>query len=358
MKEKYEQQRRDELEELKILTELKQLNMKEKFEMEDEMKKNKHIEELDQQQTKPVLQQLSAQELAERRLKEELAKKKKKEEEDKARLERLAEKMASDSRPAWKQARQRVPSPPIPTLRNKEHSQSPATNNHTSSQMPTNSSNVHAHQAPPDPRVHTPQLVADQYHVQNDPVPIDRHTFSPPIPTLRNTRNDRTPDAATGRQNNGQTVYQSEPTNDYRPLWVGTTRRESSHMTTAGQTQPEVVPPHNNHASFQRENSRELLEKFSDLKKHIRQTMTTTSATERTRQRNPVLKHNSNPALLPLPPPPPLSSAATLEQFNQLKIARPSEARRRFLNEFPDPPRSNTALEVQQEALLNHQRRG
>ena len=325
MRDKYKRQQEEELEEKKLLDELRQSNAKGRQEVYEERKKKQT--EMQQERTSVVSQpQLTPQQLVELQLKEENEKKRIKEEEERRRLERLAEKMASDTRPAWKQ---RSLSPPIPTLRG---NRSP--------------------QIPPYPSAHPPVEPHPQAPIQNSMPPPPETVTHPPERMPRPSNNDRShsPPIPTHRTNRTVTsgrgqvdAHAMEPPNHHIPT---STNNERGHMTAGHVTSAAGHVTNGQVPVYEREQSRELMKGLSDLKQQIRSTMSTTSATEASRQRNPV--HSKRNSL----------SSATLQQFNRLKYARPSEGRMRFLSQYPDLPRTNTALETQQEALLQHQSDG
>ena len=328
MREKYKRQQDDELEEKKLLDELRQMNAKGRQELHEERKKKQTDEPQRQQERASVVSQphLTPQQLVAQGLKEENEKKRIKEEEERRRLEMLAEKMASDTRPAWKQ---RSLSPPIPTLRRNRSPQIPP--------YPSVHPPVESHpQAPAQNSMPLPPETVTHPHERMPHPSNNDRSHSPPIPTHRNN----------GTVTSGRGPVDShpmEPPNHHIPT---NTNNERDHVTTGHVTTAAGHVTNGQAPIYEREQSREIMKGLSDLKQRIRSTMSTASATESSRQRNPV--HSKRNSL----------SSATLQQFNQLKYARPSEGRMRFLSQYPDVPRTNTALETQQEALLQHQSDG
>ena len=404
MKEKYKQQLQEEIEELKILQELKKLNTNGQVEETEVKKKLDALCKQQQQSTTTTTIEttktpaLTAQEIAEQKFKVELERKRKKQEEEEEQLNRLAEKMASDSKPSWKQ---RSSSPPIPTLRNKPSVQIPAypsanvpprpssnvmTNNpmssvptHPSSYVPTHpssngpanpSSNGPTHPSsyvpangPANPLSYGPAHPSSNgpthplsYVPANGPanplsygpahpssngpthptyqVPfspqtdqpsshVPSHPSSPPIPTLRPRRDSHN----NSRQRNSLS----------RPAGASHVTTIDHPSSSTGQQIPNVQmqPP-----------SKELLKGFSDLKNHIRKSMIATAADSTTHNRPRMA-----PPTMTTPTP------ASFTQFNQLKFNRPKETRAKLLNDHPEPPRTNTALEMQQQSLLRLQQR-
>ncbi len=336
MKEKYKRQLQEEIEELKLLEELKRLNTDGK-EGETTKKKLEALQKKQQQQQQQQQQQtvtttttptLTAQELAEQRFKQDLEKKRKKQEEDRERLDRLAEKMASDSKPSWKQ---RSSSPPIPTLRNQPSFQIPPYPSSNDRHLPTNvppghpstdlpvhpstithiPSNIPAHPPSNNPTYPSSNIPANPLlNIPTHPATkVRTHPLSHPVTTLRQDCNN-------SRQRNSL----SRPTNSH----------VTGHMTTIdhmAQHVPNVQP-----------SSRQLSKGFSDLKNQIRKTMIA-ATTEPTKPMKTT----------PTPPP------AVLKQFNQLKYNRPNDIRTNILTEYPHPPRTNIELEIQQNSLLQKQ---
>ena len=288
MREKIEKQQQEEREELKIKEELDRLNLKGKREIEEERQRQEE-EELAKGRKMSSSQPLSKQELAEQRLREELERKRMREEEEKEQLERLAEKMAADSRPSWKQ---RSLSPPIPTLRNKPSPDHPT------------------------------------------------HTSSPPIPALRPKIDTPTQNEYTEQTD----MYPVRPSTYQKSNEDAIAGHVTDHMTMVSRppsTEVQIIPHHQ--SLHRRKPSQEILQGLSDLKNHIRKNINSAS----------------EPVPLPSRPSIPMVKPnSALQQFNKLKYSKPSEQRAQFWKEFPDPPRSNTALEIQQEALLRHQRKG
>ena len=301
MKDKLQRQKEDEDEEKRLKDECERLNIREKKEFHEEMKrkneeKNKEIE-------RPVSQLLSKQELAEQRLIEELEKKKRVQEEEKKRLDRLADKMASEKKPDW---RNRSLSPPIPALRNNPQPLPPPLS--ISPPVPAIKMG-HSLQSDITPQITTPTTHQVLPVHDNEPLPQEPHNI----------------DHMTDHVTDHITFNETSKTIDYH------------HSTSDVQ-----IIPHK--GLRQRKPSLEVLQGLSDLKNHIRKTQHQESVNPMPIRMKPSIPRYQN-------------KTSPVQHFNQIKYSKPSDSRVQFWREYPHPPRNDTALEIQQDALIRHQRK-
>ena len=302
MREKLKKQHEEEQEETRIKNEVERLHQRALKEMETEK------ESVDEDQpplsvTKPLL---SKQELAEQRFKEELEKKKLREKEEQERLQLLADKMANDVKPDWT----RQQSPPIPTLRDNPHPAPPP----KSPPIPTLRDNPRPTESPPVPTLGRPATPPK----------------SPPIPAIQSKllKNETTPQALP-QSYSAITLPQAPPISH-------------THLDTPS---PEVIKL----SPQQSTTDSNVLQNLSILKNQLRKNLPTYKKPD---SHPPPIKLKP---IIPNPKPqPPLQDA--VNTFNQIKYSRPTDSRLSFWRQYPEPPRTNTALEIQQDALLHHQR--
>ena len=312
MKDKLQRQREDEDEEKRLKEECERLNIREKKEFHEEMKrkneeKNKEIE-------RPISQLLSKQELAEQRLIEELEKKKRVQEEEKKRLDRLADKMASEKKPDW---RNRSQSPPIPALRNNPQPLPRPLS--ISPPVPAIKMESLGHSLQSDiiPHITTPTTHQVLPVHNNEPLPQEPHNVD--------HMTDHMTDQVTDHVTNHISFNKTSKTIDYHP----------------STSDVQIIPHKSLH---QRKPSSEVLQGLSDLKNHIRKTQHQESV-------------NSMPIRMKPSIPRYQTQTSAVQQFNQIKYSKPSDSRVQFWREYPHPPRNDTALEIQQDALIRHQRK-
>ena len=303
MKEKLKKQQEEEHEEMRIKNEAERLHQRALKEMEAEK------DNVDEDQPVPLVAKplLSKQELAEQRFKEELEKKKLREKEEQDRLQLLADKMANDVKPDW--TRQR--SPPIPTLRDNPHITAPP----KSPSIPTRRDNPRPTESPPVPTLRRPSTPPK----------------SPPIPAIQSKllKNETTPPALLPQSYSTIALPQAPPTNP-------------THFDTPS---PEVIklPPQ------QSTTDSNVLQNLSILKNQLRKNL---PAYKKPDSYPPPIR--LKPIIPnPKPQPPPQDVVNT---FNQIKYSRPTDSRISFWRQYPEPPRTNIDLEIQQDALLQHQR--
>ena len=305
LKEKLLKQQEDEIEEKRIVEETEKLRLEGLKEREKEKEKEKEKEEKKKIQNEPLL---SKQEIVEQKLREELEKKKRKQQEEEERIQRLADKMAGNvSNPYVTHHRQPTPivriasppkSPPIPTLRGK-----------------------------PAP---------------NPPPPEFRYDVAPPT-TTPPTINEPLPPVHVSHATPATPPYQQAP-----PI----TRRTPPLVTTS--SSPEVIK-----LPVGATNSNEyILQNLSALKDQLRRnhynTDSTTSSTSTTgnTQSVPIRLKPTIPKRQQQEDPP----HESIDTFNSIKYSNPTSSRLSFWKQYPAPPKTRSSLEIQQDALLQHQK--
>ena len=316
MREKFKKQQEEEQEEMRIKNEAERLRQRALKEMEAEK------DHVDEDQSPPSISKplLSKQELAEQRFKEELEKKKLREKEEQERLQLLADKMANDIKPEWT----RQQSPPIPTLRDNPRLTAPP----KSPPIPTLRDNPRPTAPPKSPPI--PTLRDNPRPTESPPIPALRHPATPPkspIPA-KLLKNDTTPPALPPQSYSAIALPQAPPTNH-------------THFDTPS---PEVIklPPQ------QSTTDSNVLQNLSILKNQLRKNL---PAYKKPDSYPPPIRLKP---VIPSPKPQP-PAQDTVNTFNQIKYSRPTDSRISFWCQYPEVPRTNTALEMQQDALLQHQ---
>lgn len=302
-------------------------------------------------------------ELARMKLEEELAKKAKKQQEQQAKLDMLYEKMTEGPR-----FDQRVASPPIPALRNRNSIGTgigppksppiPALQKRQASEHTEAASSMHL-----PPNTSTPVT-----QTQSIPSVVSQPLSVPAVIPQSVSAASHQPYVIPNQVSLEQTSVNSVPlqpsTENYPPLRLPPPppHRSSSPVQILPVTQPQ--------AAVRSNESARLLRGLSNLKQQIRQratsmaapaegNQTSTSAQQASSQRPAIafpqrLKGaRREPQATSAVDPPPASSA--LDEFNRLKYNQPTESRVGLWQQYPQPPRTNTALEIQQDAMLRHQ---
>lgn len=301
LSEKLMRQQEDEFEEKRIIEEAERLRLQSLEEREREREKER-VKEEKKKVEEPTM---TKQEQVEQKLWEELEKKKRKEREEEERLQRLADKMASNAQPYYNSYKQPTPivraampprSPPIPTLRNKSA---------TPPVPPALGGTV----MEPPPTVVTPPT--------NTAPPLVPNSF-PQTPPNHQIRSG---------------PRQAPPTTNQAP---------PSHASSS----PEVIkmdPPTSSDGH--------ILQNLSMLKDQIRKNIKTSQPLSPPIKLKPSIPKRQQQQDKPTDKP----TQESIDTFNSIKYSRPTSSKMSFWRQYPAPPKTRTSLEIQQDALLQHQ---
>lgn len=373
LKEKLEKQQEDERDERRIREEMDRLHLQSKKEREKEKERAELSIETKQ---KPAVQEepitlLSKQEMAEKRLREEIEKQKRKKQEEQERLDRLADKMAgSYTDYTYHHHRQSSPpiptlnkppkSPPIPTLRKDKP---PEENQVPPPAPPDNNSATHINSkhsvtippSSPPPSQPIPVAQYDTHALPSQAPPI-YHTYDEPLITP-------SPDIVrlpveTREESNATEVKQT------LSLLKDQLRRNlSEHHRVINN--PQRNEPFNSHISSHYNPQYQFIHSQAAPQSHSQATQPHSQAPQSHSQAPQPHSYSHAPPMMrpsiPKPPPPhqqqqPAPSSETVSAFNRIKYAAPTSSRLSFWKQYPEPPKTNNELEMQQEALLYHQR--
>ena len=324
----------------RIKKEEEELKERYRKERDDEQKKLEKAKAEKERKKQLETEGPTKEELARMKLEEELAKKEQKKREQQERLDRLYQKMTEEP-----QSDQRVASPPIPTLRNR---------NSLGAAAPPKS--------PPIPTLHAKQ--GDEPSI---PVTATKTTLVPPQPPFPVASNVILPPSSHPSDDAQQQTQVSFTPADFHPHQQQFPEYQQPlppRSSSPVQLIPVVQQP------FKPKHSAEVLKGLSNLKNHIKQQATSfTSQTETQPMPLQLDSHWTQRLTMALPQqrgkgdrmePRTIKVAAApapsaLEEFTKLKYQEPTSSRMEFWQQYPEPPRTNTALELQQDALLRHQ---
>ena len=265
-------------------------------------------------------------ELARMKLEEELAKKAKKQQEQQEKLDRLYQKMSEGP-----SSDHRAASPPIPALRNKPGPpRSPPIPTLRQKQTTETLSDPQATAIPHQPKPHN--TVSPPHQLKpKDTVPSPQSQDTAVVPKPQ-------PVPSILEEQSPVVRVSVQPSVEYQ--------RSSSPV--------QIIPVTNN--PVRSNESAKLLKGLSSLKNHIKQRTTLLSET------NPGTHTTSD-----LPKHPRMAqqwrdsetqagpTSTAMEEFTRLKYKQPTESRMGLWQQYPEPPRTNTALEMQQDAMLKYQ---
>ena len=240
-------------------------------------------------------------------------------------------------------ARARPDSPPVPTLRHK---------------MKKNFSNP-----PPS----TPDRPEQAFRSSSPPVPTLRKKLSTStrLPSVDDHADSSLPvPAATERRTSRQPTTSADvpsyhPRHEYsadlprKPSVLAETRDPHPAPVTFTSLPPSLSPPA--HTSSAESEQNKLLTQLGAIRMHLqaelaKQTGQSSDIFDRAKQQKPKIAAPKVPRQTQRDSP----SLSALNDFSQLKYSDPTQ-RSKFLEEFPELPASDSALELQQAALLRHQ---
>lgn len=359
MKEKLAKQLEDEREENRIKQEMKYLHLqterekeKEKERVEMKVTDSSKLEEQDQFKDEG----LSKQEIVEKRYRDDLERKKMKKQLEQERLDRLADKMASSQVDNNNYHRYTPPtappprSPPIPTLRNKPNiiqQEQPPIKEPRPISTPL-IDNPAPSQAPPIYHTHCEPQAPPIYHTQCEPIvspspdvvrlPVEgegaglNNGMKQTLSLLKNQLIRNLAQSEHERINNRQNRNNNPPSfhSDVRHTYDSHSHSTHSHSHPVPQPHFHSTQPH---AHF--------THSHSVRQPHSRSTHS----------------HNPVPMMKPVIPRGPAPPDA-VNTFNRIKYGGPpTDSRLSFWRQYPEPPSTTHDLELQQEALLYHQRK-
>jgi centrosome and spindle pole-associated protein 1 len=309
LKEKLVQQQTDEYEEERIRREVENLRMQSLKEKEME-KENKEKKVEVSPRPPSGTAGMSKQEIVEMQIKMEMENKKRKQKEEDERLQRLAEKMASNTRPDYNR---RNPSPPLPALQK-------------------------ANDSPPVPALRETQpALSDALYTTRPLTTTKSNVILNPPPQLTSVNEAISISSVEPVQLTGSASY-TIPVN---PV---------SQTTNSLPQSPEVMrlpPPDIDKASSEVS----LMGNLSALKKQLRRNLTPQST-----HSNPPIKLRPSIPKRREQSKPSTRFNDTIDTFNSIKYSNPTNSRLSFLKEYPVPPTTLSSLEIQQDALLEHQK--
>ncbi|XP_003384803.1 PREDICTED: trichohyalin-like [Amphimedon queenslandica] len=365
MKEKLAKQLEDEKEENRIKQEMKYLHLQTEREREREKERvemkvtdSSKVEEQDQFKDEG----LSKQEIVEKKYREDLERKKMKKQLEQERLDRLADKMASshvDDNNYQQYTPPTAPpprSPPIPTLRNKpntiQQEQPPI---EESRPIPTPLiDNPAPSQAPPIYHTQCEPQAPPIYHTQCEPIvspspdvvrlPVEgegaglNNGMKQTLSLLKNQLIRNLAQSEHERINNRQNRNNNPPSlfhSDVRPTY-------DSHSVP----QPHSHSTHSHSHRVPQPHSHSMQPHAHFTHSHLRQPHSCSTHS-----------HNPVPMMKPVIPRGPAPPDA-VNTFNRIKYGGPpTDSRLSFWRQYPEPPSTTDDLELQQEALLHHQRK-
>ena len=271
---------------------------------------------------------LTKQELAEQSLKEALERDKRKKQEEQERLDRLANKMAAHSDPDWK----RTPSPPIPALASRSKVMSIGEISTSVTNVPTSITNVPTN-VPTIVPTSVPSSILPNVPPTNIPTNVPTSVTTIVSTSIPSNISSNVP--PTNVPKSDRALVSPE-------VQILPHPSQQPHNASHGKASDDAV-------------SHRVLENLSNLKTRLkryqlpseRSTATkTTIATGPTVANRPIIARPSNR----------IAPRDVVDEFNSIKYNRPSQSRLQYWSDHPQIPRTNTSLEMQQTALLNHQK--
>ena len=332
----------------RIEREEQQLKEQYRKEMEDEKKKLEKAKAEKEQKKQLLLEGPTKEELARMKLEEELAKKEQKKQEQQERLDRLYQKMTEEP-----QSEQRAASPPIPTLRNR---------NSLGTAAPPKSPPIPVLQSKQgdEPNIFTTAVGTAMVPLQPSlPVASNFPAIIPPLSFPQEPSDDAQRQEVTLRS-----PPDLPPQQQQFPMSVNQ-QPVSIHSASQVEVIPVVPQP------VKPKHSADVLKGLSDLKSHIKQQATSFTSQAETQQQQSTLPLNSlwpqhptmafpqqrgrgnrkEPNIVTATP----TASGAFEEFSRLKYQESTSSRMKLWQQYPEPPRTSTALELQQDALLSHQ---
>lgn len=401
LKEKLMKQQEDQDEEARIREEMNRLHLQAQYEKEKEKERGELKVET---APKPATPLYSKQELAELRFKEELEKKKRKEEEERKRLDRLADKLATEYSPFTHNpnnySRTNSPplpallshkSPPIPTLRNDPHETTPTPAPPIIPAVITTPPNEVQHNlvtpptytipphtvSPPiarpthniSPRVVTPPLgppsptVPPIYHTTCEPT-VSPNPSVVRLPVERGQKEDILQNLSSLKDGLRRKLPHANLSHVNSYPQTHTRAHPQTHTTTYPNTESYHINPQTHPSS--NSYSHTTLPQTHSTFPHTFNPHTHTNPQTHA-MFNPQTHTTSNPHTMSNNPPirlrptipkggPRVAPSETIDTFNRIKYAAPTSSLLSFWKQYPEPPRTNSDLELQQDALLHHQR--